>query len=557
MNRAAFFSLISLLLILLLVPGSAGATGNLTLPTSGTITQTFFSTVNPDVSGNYYDQNDQLKKINKKFHSGVDFSSGTAECTTNTSPVYAAAGGTVLFAGYDTSGFGWSVRIGHGLAASSNGKYLFTLYAYMGTADTKGKRGTSCLQVSQGDIVTAGQLIGYQGKSGRSTGIHLHWAIKANSSTDSWKGSYWASPDFYTCLPLTAGDQSPLGSATAGHSGCNMPQDFSDDFSSYPLGSTPSGWTQYGTTAITPTVVEYGGTGASFQRLRFPAYTAESTSKFLIRDDQVGTNITATVKLNFQTSNDGGGLIVAWQDTGNYIAILPNPFWDEIVVWEFANGQLRSATNPGGRFSIPINTNQDYWLRVVTSQDQTGAKQLEVYWSTDGQNFTQQSTATHLANLTGGFGVGTYQFLTETLLLVGLISYKQTNKEGKSEGEVPKQVVIPSMPPGTSANNSPGLLENQSWKTYTSKKYGYTIKYPENAQLIEGEREDFKVFIEGKEYPVGAYVAVDILQNPKRLSLPELGNERFAIDAPNLITSIGNKQPSWLKMLLQHNICPR
>jgi hypothetical protein len=409
-------TLLSLLIVSFLSPRSAAAVGNITIPTTGTITQHFLSITYPNTQGYYYDQNDQLQRTNKKFHSGLDISlDGDSDCTQNMSPVYAAAGGVVIFADYDTSGYGWSVRIDHGPSVSSNGKHVFTLYGHMGAADDRGRRGASCLKVSKDNVVTAGQLIGYQGTSGRSTGVHLHWDVKVNPSQDVWKGGYWASPDYYTCLQLTVGDPSPLGSVTAGQNGCSVSQNFSDNFSGYPLGSTPSGWTQYGTTAITPTIVEYGGAGATFQRLRFPAYTAESTSKFLIKDNLVGTNITAQVKLNFQTSNDGGGLIVAWQDIGNYIAILPNPFWDEIVVWEFANGQLRSATNPGGRFSVPINTNQDYWLKVVTSQDQSGAKQLEVYWSTDGQNFIQQSTATNLANLTGHFGVGTYQFLTETL----------------------------------------------------------------------------------------------------------------------------------------------
>ena len=393
------------------------ASGSVTIPTTGTVTQLFLGTFSKDFKGKYYDQNDQLASIATKAHEGVDIAGGTSsDCINNhLSPVYAAGAGMVTSTKYDTSGYGWSVVIQHGLSVSGNSKYIFTHYAHMGTPDTKNTRGTSCVAVSPGQNVSAGQLIGYQGSSGNSTGTHLHWGIKANPTKDSWNGSYWASPDFYTCMALTVGDGSPLGSVTSGQNLCSSSHTYFDDFSTYALGSIPSGWTQYGTTNITPRVIEYGGSGTNYQRLEFPAYTAESTSKSLIRDNLSATMVTATIKLNFQTSNDGGGLIVAWQDPGNYIAILPNPFWDEIVVWEFANGQLRSATNPGGRFSVPINTNQDYWLRVVTSQDQSGINQLDVYWSTDGQNFTKQSTATNLANLTGRFGVGTYQFLTDTL----------------------------------------------------------------------------------------------------------------------------------------------
>jgi hypothetical protein len=97
-----------------------------------------------------------------------------------------------------------------------------------------------------------------------------------------------------------------------------------DDFSTYPVGSVPSGWTQYGTSAIVPTVVNFMGTGPAFQRLDFPAYTAQSTSKWLIRDGFTWATVTASVKINFQTASDGAGLVLAWVDNNNFIAVLPN-----------------------------------------------------------------------------------------------------------------------------------------------------------------------------------------------------------------------------------------
>ncbi|MFN8495672.1 MAG: clostripain-related cysteine peptidase [Caldilineaceae bacterium] len=187
-----------------------------------------------------------------------------------------------------------------------------------------------------------------------------------------------------------------------------------DDFSNYPSGSTPSGWTQYGTSSIAPAVVDFGGTGTTFHRLEFPAYTAQSTSKWFIKDGFTGSNVTASVKVNFQTNSDGAGLVLAWVDSNNFIAILPNPYWDEIVIWEYANGQIRSTFGTG-HSAVPIQTDQDYWLKTVTKVSQTGDRQIDVWWSTDGSNYTLKLSATGLANLTGQIGVGTYQFLSDTL----------------------------------------------------------------------------------------------------------------------------------------------
>src|SRR5690242_5986235 len=105
MSRLLFVFFVTVMLTGLLFPTPAGAVGNVAVPTTGSITQYFLSTTRPDASGNYYDQNDQLQKTNKKFHSGVDISNGATNCTQKLSPVYAAAGGTVIFADYDTSGF--------------------------------------------------------------------------------------------------------------------------------------------------------------------------------------------------------------------------------------------------------------------------------------------------------------------------------------------------------------------------------------------------------------------------------------------------------------------
>ncbi|MFJ6198460.1 peptidoglycan DD-metalloendopeptidase family protein [Micromonospora sp. NPDC092111] len=87
------------------------------------------------------------------LHAGIDFAmpAGT--------PIHAAAAGTVVKAGDVGDGYGNSVFVDHG-----NG-YL-THYAHQ-----------SSLKVTVGDHVTAGEVIGYEGSTGDSTGPHLHFEV--------------------------------------------------------------------------------------------------------------------------------------------------------------------------------------------------------------------------------------------------------------------------------------------------------------------------------------------------------------------------------------------
>jgi len=87
------------------------------------------------------------------FHSGVDISAGYGE------PIHATADGVVELA-EPTSGYGREVVIDHG-----NG--IKTLYGHM-----------SGFAVSAGDSVHRGQVIGYIGLSGRSTGPHVHYEVR-------------------------------------------------------------------------------------------------------------------------------------------------------------------------------------------------------------------------------------------------------------------------------------------------------------------------------------------------------------------------------------------
>ena len=66
-----------------------------------------------------------------------------------------------------------------------------------------------------------------------------------------------------------------------------------------------------------------------------------------------------------------------------------------------------------------------------------------------------------------------------------------------------------------------------NWKTYTNDKYKFSISYPKEATIVPNEAV-FKIFISGEEFPLGAYVWIDVFNNPRKLSLSLLGNETYA-----------------------------
>ena len=90
-----------------------------------------------------------------EFHPGMDIDGERGDL------VLAPANGTVVWAGYK-GGYGNMVEIDHG-----NG--LTTCYGHM-----------SKIEAEVGETITRGQLIGYIGSTGRSTGPHLHFELRLN-----------------------------------------------------------------------------------------------------------------------------------------------------------------------------------------------------------------------------------------------------------------------------------------------------------------------------------------------------------------------------------------
>jgi LysM repeat protein len=89
-------------------------------------------------------------------HSGIDIAIPTG------TPIAASDSGTVIFSGWNTGGYGNLVVIDHG-----NG--FQTYYAHQ-----------SLIAVENGQWVGQGEVIGYSGSTGRSTGPHLHFEIRYN-----------------------------------------------------------------------------------------------------------------------------------------------------------------------------------------------------------------------------------------------------------------------------------------------------------------------------------------------------------------------------------------
>ncbi|MEP6976525.1 MAG: peptidoglycan DD-metalloendopeptidase family protein [Thermoleophilia bacterium] len=92
-----------------------------------------------------------------RMHEGIDIAAASG------TPIHAAAGGTVIYAGW-LGGYGNLVVIDHHNS-------LATAYGHQ-----------SAIATGVGAIVSQGQVIGYVGSTGHSTGPHLHFEVRVNGT---------------------------------------------------------------------------------------------------------------------------------------------------------------------------------------------------------------------------------------------------------------------------------------------------------------------------------------------------------------------------------------
>lgn len=104
-----------------------------------------------------------------KPHTGIDLAAPYG------SPIMAADSGQVIWVGWDWSGLGWAVKINHGY-------YIATIYGHL-----------DHFIVKVGQNVHKGQVIGYEGSTGASTGPHVHFMVLVNN--------IWVDPTKYVQLP--------------------------------------------------------------------------------------------------------------------------------------------------------------------------------------------------------------------------------------------------------------------------------------------------------------------------------------------------------------------
>ena len=103
---------------------------------------------------------------NGSAHTGTDIAGANINCT----PIYAIQDGLVTTSGYSNYGYGNYIIINHGECTDNNSSYI-SLYGHC-----------SSLAVEEGENVKKGQLIGYVGTTGNSTGPHLHIEVRVNGT---------------------------------------------------------------------------------------------------------------------------------------------------------------------------------------------------------------------------------------------------------------------------------------------------------------------------------------------------------------------------------------
>lgn len=100
----------------------------------------------------------------RTFHSGVDIGGPYR------GSIIASNSGKVIYSGW-YGGYGKVVILDHGTV---NGSPITTLYAHMDS-----------IKVKQGDQVSKGQVVGYEGTTGYSTGPHCHFEVRVNGKPNN------------------------------------------------------------------------------------------------------------------------------------------------------------------------------------------------------------------------------------------------------------------------------------------------------------------------------------------------------------------------------------
>jgi murein DD-endopeptidase MepM/ murein hydrolase activator NlpD len=92
----------------------------------------------------------------RRLHAGLDFTAASG------TPIYATADGVVRDAGFNTGGYGNRVLINHGFGYETTYSHMYKVKARVG------------------ERVKRGEVIGYIGNTGKSTGPHLHYEVHRN-----------------------------------------------------------------------------------------------------------------------------------------------------------------------------------------------------------------------------------------------------------------------------------------------------------------------------------------------------------------------------------------
>lgn len=117
---------------------------------------------NPNMSSHYGPRD----FASDPWHTGVDFAAPTG------TPILSACDGIVLFKAQMPNGFGNYIVVYHG---DYNGESVATMYGHMSAFGN----------YKAGDHVSAGDVIGYVGSTGLSTGPHLHFQLHIGNTVQN------------------------------------------------------------------------------------------------------------------------------------------------------------------------------------------------------------------------------------------------------------------------------------------------------------------------------------------------------------------------------------